>query len=299
MTHLVQEIAAMRKLCLALTAAAIFLPASAADAGYAFGFDQASYLAAPGGTIDVSVYLQETGASSLVTDGLTGAGVAVRFDVSPVPNQPAQVLSDAGIAASAAFDTLWGKSAQPSLGYADLSLGAYGSLVYGVETPPDSGTYRVSLGTFTFTAGSASNETTLLLATNYDSTLTNNVTGAFAVLDGLIQNGTASITTTFYGDANLDGTVNGADLNDVLSNYNRTGMNWANGDFNRDGTVNGADLNALLSNYNNAVGLEAAMDVGQSATPSAAAIVPEPSALILGGIAALALFAFRRRRRRT
>ena len=52
------------------------------------------------------------------------------------------------------------------------------------------------------------------------------------------------------GDANLDGTVNGADLNIVLSNYNQTGMNWVTGDFNGDGTVNGADLNIVLSNYN-------------------------------------------------
>ena len=52
------------------------------------------------------------------------------------------------------------------------------------------------------------------------------------------------------GDANADGTVNGADLNTVLSNYNQTGMDWWHGDFNDDGTVNGTDLNTVLSNYN-------------------------------------------------
>ena len=52
------------------------------------------------------------------------------------------------------------------------------------------------------------------------------------------------------GDANRDGTTNGADLNTVLSNFNQTGMTWAQGDFDGNGTVNGADLNTVLSNLN-------------------------------------------------
>ena len=55
---------------------------------------------------------------------------------------------------------------------------------------------------------------------------------------------------TLYGDGNLDGTVNGADLTTVLSNYNKTGQVWSQGDLNYDGTVNGADLTTVLSNYN-------------------------------------------------
>ena len=72
------------------------------------------------------------------------------------------------------------------------------------------------------------------------------------------------------GDANGDGIVNGVDLNTVLSNYNRTGMDWVHGDFYGDGTVNGTDLNAVLSNYNQSFA-------------SAAAAVPEPGALMLLG----------------
>ena len=52
------------------------------------------------------------------------------------------------------------------------------------------------------------------------------------------------------GDATMDGIVNGADLNAVLSGYNKTGLPWAHGDFYGNGTVNGADLNVVLSNYN-------------------------------------------------
>jgi hypothetical protein len=45
----------------------------------------------------------------------------------------------------------------------------------------------------------------------------------------------------------------------MLSNYNQTGMDWAHGDFNGDGTVNGSDLNTILSNYNQHVGATAAV----------------------------------------
>jgi hypothetical protein len=88
------------------------------------------------------------------------------------------------------------------------------------------------------------------------------------------------------GDANKDGTVNGADLNIVLSNYNLGGMDWDRGDFNGDGQVNGADLNVVLSNYN--------QHLGASSAPGA----PEPSTLLLAvaGLVGLVCYAWRKRR---
>ena len=91
-----------------------------------------------------------------------------------------------------------------------------------------------------------------------------------------------TVMYTLCGDANLDGVVNGADLNTVLSNYNKTGMYWSQGDFNYDGTVNGADLNMVLSNYNQSVSVGAA--------------VPEPSALWLAAAGLAGLLAYGRRR---
>jgi fibronectin-binding autotransporter adhesin len=101
-----------------------------------------------------------------------------------------------------------------------------------------------------------------------------------------IDNPSSAVTvqSTLYGDSNLDGSVDGTDLNTVLSNYNATGANWLQGDFNYDGTVDGTDLNTVLSNYNQVV--------------SAAAAVPEPTSLLLvtAGCLGLAAYAWRKRK---
>jgi hypothetical protein len=91
---------------------------------------------------------------------------------------------------------------------------------------------------------------------------------------------TASEPVFLPGDANMDWTVNVADLTLLLNNYNETDMVWANGDFNDDGTVNVADLTALLNNYNKTYG----------ARVVAGTAVPEPSNIaMLAGVALTAL----------
>jgi hypothetical protein len=94
-------------------------------------------------------------------------------------------------------------------------------------------------------------------------------------------------TQTFLpGDADRNGTVDGADLNTVLSNYNQTFTvdPWSMGDFDGNGTVDGADLNTVLSNYN------------QHLAAAGAPGTPEPSTLLLAaaGLVGLLCYAWRK-----
>ncbi len=46
---------------------------------------------------------------------------------------------------------------------------------------------------------------------------------------------------TYYGDTNLDGTVNATDYIAIDNGFNSGGNSWVNGDFNYDGVINGDD----------------------------------------------------------
>jgi hypothetical protein len=114
---------------------------------------------------------------------------------------------------------------------------------------------------------------------------------------------------TYYGDANLDGTVNSADysLVDYAFLYNQTHPNdpltgWYNGDFNYDGVTNGSDYTLMDNAFNQqgaAISTEVAVSTvqiaGQITAQTAGAAVPEPALGTLLGTTALSLL--RRRRR--
>ena len=113
-----------------------------------------------------------------------------------------------------------------------------------------------------------------------DGRIRDTMSGATGLLLGWkddTANQQVTVMATLAGDANLDGSVTGADLSLLLSKYNQAG-NWAVGDFNYDGSVTGADLSLLLSKYN--------QSVPASVAGAAVAGVPEPSSLVM--LAALA-----------
>jgi autotransporter-associated beta strand protein len=106
---------------------------------------------------------------------------------------------------------------------------------------------------------------------------------------------------TLYGDANLDGTVNGSDYAMIDNGFNAKLTGWRNGDFNYDGVVNGDDY-ILIDNAFNTEG--AVSYAGASAGPtemiametSQIATVPEPASLGLMAVAAVGLLPRRRAR---
>ena len=87
-----------------------------------------------------------------------------------------------------------------------------------------------------------------------------------------------TLLDTFYGDANLDGRADAADLNQIGINWQSGDLGWENGDFTGDRNVNAADLNVLGINW-------------QMGAPAAASAVPEPTgiALLLLGVVGFAV----------
>ncbi len=86
---------------------------------------------------------------------------------------------------------------------------------------------------------------------------------------------------TYYGDASLDGCVDGGDYSLWADNYalGVPGKTWVQGDFSGDGIVDGADYTFWADNY----------EAGCGGSP-----IPEPAALALLAVGSLA--ALRRRR---
>ena len=87
---------------------------------------------------------------------------------------------------------------------------------------------------------------------------------------------------TFFGDANLDGTVSFADFLALSAGFGQPG-GWAKGDFDGSGDVAFGDFLLLSENF------------GQ--TDIAAASVPEPNSMALTLIAVASALSLRRRRR--
>ncbi|HEY1922492.1 MAG TPA: autotransporter-associated beta strand repeat-containing protein, partial [Tepidisphaeraceae bacterium] len=127
--------------------------------------------------------------------------------------------------------------------------------------------------------------------------------GADGVVVGL-PSGQIEIKYTLYGDANLDGVVNGIDFTILVGSLGKSVAAWDKGDFNYDGTVNGEDFTLLVGNLGrNAVGASVQLPASDYAAIDAFAAanglmadVPEPASAGLFALSLVGILGTRKRR---
>jgi autotransporter-associated beta strand protein len=156
------------------------------------------------------------------------------------------------------------------------------------------------------TSSTAANDPNFLTAIGYAS----NIDAAYTTFEGVsgLDDGDMLVKYTYYGDADLTGSVDLDDFNLFLAGYqdpSNVPQTWIYGDFDYTGSVDLDDFNLFLAAYQaNGAPLSALAgligDTSLSAADrqlmlSAVAAVPEPAALGLFAFGAMALTARRRR----
>jgi hypothetical protein len=100
---------------------------------------------------------------------------------------------------------------------------------------------------------------------------------------------------TYYGDANLDGKVDGSDYSLLDNGYLNLLTGWYNGDFNYDGVIDGSDYTLIDNAYNTqGAQLQASVAVLSTAEIAVATPVPEPA---IAAVLTLGLMGWLGRRR--
>ena len=111
--------------------------------------------------------------------------------------------------------------------------------------------------------------------------------------DSPVANTDVLVKYTYYGDANLDGKVDGTDYSRIDNGYLNNLSGWFNGDFNYDGVIDGSDY-TLIDNAFNTQGASLAAAVATAQIAGDVSAVPEPVSLGLLGIGCMALLGRRR-----
>jgi hypothetical protein len=213
-----------------------------------------------------------TGAIATEAFGNITIGAAAELAV-PMAATPAQrVLLQTGtlsIASSAGSFT-------GTLDLADNDMDISGSSLGDVNSEVTQGLFAGSGGIISTAAQNDRTHLTTLgvIQNSPDGTAANRLFGSNTAA-GLFDNanpaaGDVLVRYTWFGDANLDGQVDGSDYSQLDAGYASGGelTGWVNGDFNYDGAVDGTDYSLIDNAYNNQ-----GASVPAAQTAAAAAVV--------------------------
>jgi hypothetical protein len=154
----------------------------------------------------------------------------------------------------------------------------------------NAGNWNGSTGIISSTAANDSSHLTAIgiIQNSTDGSPTG--TALYSTFEGQTVNAGDIIANTYYGDANLDGQIDGSDYSRIDNAYLTSATGWYNGDFNYDGVIDGSDYTLI----DNAFNMQAAGVNTQISGPSVISTdqlavsgitaVPEPATLGLLGI---------------
>jgi autotransporter-associated beta strand protein len=175
-----------------------------------------------------------------------------------------------------------------------------------LESGYNSGKWNGTTGIVSTTASSNSTHLTALgMMINDTGANSGNSTGTpiYPNFDGEASTDTDILVKyTYYGDANLDGVVDGSDYSLIDNGYLNHLTGWFNGDFNYDGVIDGSDYTLIDNAFNQqgaAFNSIIANQTSQIGAPSESTAVPEPTSLGLLAMGATGLLAYRRRSTRS
>ena len=136
--------------------------------------------------------------------------------------------------------------------------GSLSQITNQVKSGYASGTWQGNGITSSAAAADTTHLTALGVIQNTVDGVTTNGAQLYSTFDGVsVYSNDVLVGYTYYGDANLDGQVDGSDYsridNAALNNQNSSNTpltGWYNGDFNYDGVIDGSDYTLIDNAYN-------------------------------------------------
>jgi hypothetical protein len=184
----------------------------------------------------------------------------------------------------------------------DIKGGSIGDISNQIAEGFSGGTWQGSGGIISSAAASNAKHLTTL-GSILNGTTYGTAAGSLGTFDGINPAATdVLVKYTYYGDANLDGKVDGSDYTKIDAGFSSHGSltGWQNGDFNYDSVIDGSDYTLIDNAFNTQTTslVTAAQFASPTAQFSGSAAVPEPTSLGLAMVATGLTISRRRTRRR-